>query len=165
MSFRRRTEYGHEAGFSMIELMIVVLIIGLISSIAIPMMRHAMDKAHRATVAESGRAIYTGLIQHNVDTGTFPVKVDLQTLEPLSTLGYVDNAESIVAKLYAGRMLVYIPLGTEEFFVVLRSKTNPPAFFTVMRTDNWGGDPGVWFDGVYYYDPIENELVRVDEAT
>jgi hypothetical protein len=124
-----------------------------------------MDKAHRATVAESGRAIYTGLIQHNVDNGTFPVKVDLQTLEPLSTQGYVDNAESIVSKLWGGRMRVYIPVGTEEFFIVLRSKTNPPAIFAVMRTDNWGGDFGVWYDGVYYYDPIVKQLVKVDEAT
>lgn len=71
-----------EQGFSLIELLIVVGIIGIIAAIAVPMLMDAMDRAkQRRTMGD----------MHTIVTANGTYKVDLQVYAP--TLGALVGGE------------------------------------------------------------------------
>ena len=61
-----------QSGFTLIELMVVVLIVGLISSIAIPVFGRALDKAHRTAVGASLTELHRAMARYYADNGDFP---------------------------------------------------------------------------------------------
>ena len=62
---------SRQNGFSLIELLLVVLIIGILATIAIPKLRNTKDKAKLATVkAELHSSISTNPKQCKVTDGT-----------------------------------------------------------------------------------------------
>lgn len=153
-----------QAGYSLIELMITLVIIALLTSIAVPMFREALSRSHRASVAEEGRKFAQAMMAYAVDNTTFPAAVDLVTIAPLSTNGYFDNAQGFVQKLLGDTMTSYtVTPQNDEYFAVLTCKGDPTAVFVALRTDNWAGDPGTWYEGIYYLQG--GNLVPVAEAT
>lgn len=147
----------------MIELMVVLLIVSLLTTIAVPVFNGMIDRAHRAAVAGATRDLYLALTRYNADHGIFPVKLDPQTLSPLSDEGYIENPDAIVSKLVNGRLSIYIPLGPDQFWLVTQSKGDPQSYFVASRTTIWNGG-GEWTDGVFWYDWTIGDLVGVDEA-
>ncbi len=64
---------NQEAGFTLIELMIVVAIIGLLAAIAIPRYQNNAIKAQQAEASEIMSAVYTDQIVYRADNGTYGV--------------------------------------------------------------------------------------------
>ncbi len=61
-----------EKGFSLIELLIVVAVIGVIASIAIPQMTESQVPAYDATAKSDLRNAITSLEMYNIKNGAYP---------------------------------------------------------------------------------------------
>jgi len=75
---------GRGAGFTLIELIIVVAIIGILATIAVPAMRTAPQRAREAALKENLFTIRSCIDQFHADRGRYPA-----SLEELVSLGYL----------------------------------------------------------------------------
>ena len=77
---RRRAQ----AGFTLLELIIVVAVIGILATIAMPRLLHAPERAREAVLKTNLRTLREGLDQYYADKGRYPA-----TLEALLEDGYL----------------------------------------------------------------------------
>ena len=61
-----------ERGFTLIELMVVILIIGLLATIVVQNLRGATDKAKRIKAEADISALKTALDRYYLDNGSYP---------------------------------------------------------------------------------------------
>lgn len=71
-------------GYSLVELMIVVAIIGILVALAVPSFQQSAVKAREAALKQNLQTIRTVLDQHYADKGFYP-----PTLETLVEAGYL----------------------------------------------------------------------------
>ncbi len=71
MKMMRRDGDYSEAGFTLIELMIVVAIIGVLAAIAIPRYQNNAMKARQAEAVSLMAAVYTNQLVYKGETGAF----------------------------------------------------------------------------------------------
>ena len=75
---------GHAQGFTLIELMIVVSIIGILATIAVPSYQSSLIKARETVLRQDLFTIRDLLDQHRADQGKYP-----PSLEGLVAAGYL----------------------------------------------------------------------------
>jgi general secretion pathway protein G len=75
---------GRGAGFTLIELIIVVAIIGILAAIAVPAMRTAPQRARESALKEDLFTIRSCIDQFHADRGRYPA-----SLEELVSFGYL----------------------------------------------------------------------------
>jgi general secretion pathway protein G len=63
---------GCQDGFTLIELMVVILIIGLLATIVVQNLRSATDKAKRVKAQADIAQIKSGLDRYYLDNGSYP---------------------------------------------------------------------------------------------
>jgi general secretion pathway protein G len=66
---RRR---NNQEGFTLIEIMVVILILGLLATIVVQSLRGATDKAKRVKAQADIAEIKTGLDRYYLDSGSYP---------------------------------------------------------------------------------------------
>lgn len=81
-----RRHGGHEEGFTLIELIIVMTIIGLLASIAIPSFVNSIRKAREAVLKEDLHTMRAAIDSYTVDREQAP-----QTLDDLVQAGYLKS--------------------------------------------------------------------------
>lgn len=153
---------NRQAGFTLVELMVVVLIIGLVSTIAIPVFDRALKKSKRTALGASLLELHNGMARYYADNGDFPT-LDSETFEPLVSGGYLDSAEPILSKVQGGEPWVNLDLGAIGWWMIVYPDGDPDSLLYVGSV-SLGVGSRVHYDGVYWYNPTETPygLARLD---
>jgi prepilin-type N-terminal cleavage/methylation domain-containing protein len=145
-------------GFSLLELLIVVAIIGVLMGITIPLMQSAMLRAHVGAMASDSRIVHTAFKQYFLDFDMYPNATnnpafELDTFQPLVGEGYYDGR--IVSKLEGATADDYDSpddLGiNQEFWIEYTLDFDPSVRFLVADSDNAPLSGGEYMDGIYLY--------------
>ncbi len=73
----KRWKVGQERGFTLVELMIVVAIIGILAAIVIPVLGSAQGRARTAKIQADLAAVLSALSAYNALCGAFPSGTNL----------------------------------------------------------------------------------------
>ena len=158
---KRLPEPSRCAGYTMIELLMVVAIIGLVMTIAVPLYSGAIDKSHRSALTHDAGELYRAFMRYYVDEGVFPSTFspperafDLETLAPLSSAGYFRHVEAFKHKIDGSQIQNYdspnVGGADTQFWATVASKREPGFVLLVAHTNDLPFDRGDWYDGVYY---------------
>jgi len=159
---------GDARGFTIVELLIVLLIVGLLAAIAIPIYQGAIAKAERLALAADVRELYSAFMRYHIDQGRFPADtgagvLNVATLSPLATAGYFSGAKALNDKLDGNQLLFYWAPDWNgpdaDFIAIGRSAAQPDVLVYAMHYDIAGL---VAYDGVYFL--RGGQFVRADEA-
>jgi type IV pilus assembly protein PilA len=118
----RRRMASDESGFTLVELLVVMLIIGLLAAIAIPSFFNQRDKAKDADAKESVRTAQTAVETYSTDNGgvyTGATAAGLKVIE--TTLNDTPGALTVTA-------------GANNYTLGVASKTG--TVFTIARAAN-----------------------------
>ena len=64
-------------GFTLIEIMVVMLVIGILVAIAVPITINAVDRARESALRENLHTMRKALDEYYADKGKYPVKLDV----------------------------------------------------------------------------------------
>ena len=158
-------------GFSLLELLVVVAIIGVLMAITVPLMQSAMLRAHVGAMASSSRIVFNSFQRYYIDFNMYPNSstapaFELDTFEPLVDLRYYDG--QVLTKLANGQADGFDSPDDEganqEFWLEMTLAYDPSVRFLVVDSDNAPLAGGVYLAGVYLYkngvlhslnDPVE----------
>ena len=80
----RRSDLRDSVGFTLLEMMVVVSIVGILATLAVPNYMHTVVKAREAALKQGLFVMRDVIDQYRADLGKYP-----QTLADLSTAGYL----------------------------------------------------------------------------
>jgi prepilin-type N-terminal cleavage/methylation domain-containing protein len=146
-----------ERGFSLIELMVVVVIIALISAIALPNFKRAMRDTRRKSAHRAAIQISNAIEYHAAATENPPpyASMNLRTLQPLVDSGAMTEGEvrSALNNFEDDQLMSYYTwngagwhMGSEQAFIIyFRPEGEPDAW--CYSWNKWGN---CWYgDGTY----------------
>lgn len=154
----RQRMASEESGFTLVELLVVMLIIGLLAAIAIPAFFNQREKAYDANAKEQARTAETAMETYATDNGGVYTDVttgDLVAIEPSlsdavsTTRPYLTDAQATGATDKGWTLEVTSPK-TGNTFTIARTEGSSALTFTCGPAP--GGKAGcptsqVWAEG------------------
>jgi prepilin-type N-terminal cleavage/methylation domain-containing protein len=163
MKRQRLTDRRREAGYSILEILITLVIISLIAAIAIPIYSSVLTKSRRSALVADLSVLQDSMKRYYLDKSRFPQagggppeeNMSLPDLAPVSTMGYFSSVDGLNQKLLFDRVLAYVSYddnGTAtEYAAIMRPKGEPTVSVFLLYTDNIG--PGGTFkDGIFFFE-------------
>ena len=153
----RRPVAPGERGFTIVELMIVVAIIAVLMSIAIPELIEARTRAEIRSTLSDLRSLHTAFKEYFIDNNQYPPNgsggFNLVNMNPLVSQGYYRGL--ITSRMLGGRADDYDApddLGTnQEFWLEMTLKRDPTVRFLIADSDDAPLGGGVHYDGVVVF--------------
>jgi prepilin-type N-terminal cleavage/methylation domain-containing protein len=150
----RKIRLHRQQGFTLIELMIVIAIVALLATIAVPTSKQYITKSHYTAALVECKELYNAFIAFYAANDMFPnatssPKFDLVTFSPLEYDG------TVTKRMVGQKAEVYDSpddLGNnQEFYVRMVFARDPAVQFVVSSSDNVDIEPGVKLNGVFVY--------------
>jgi len=146
------TRSAGEAAFSLIELLVVMLIIGILAAIAIPAFLDQKGKASDTTAKEAARAASQAAENYETDHGGSYTGVSVKMLreydESVQTAAGNNNAYLTVAEAQesgGGYVVTAVAPGTNDTFTITRTAAGEMKRTCKQESANSGGcRTGVW---------------------
>jgi len=85
----------NEKGFTLMELMIVIVIIGVLAAIGVPAYKGMTDKARKASCDANLRTVQTAVAMYYSEHGLYPADLTKATLSDVDGNAYIENVEDV----------------------------------------------------------------------
>lgn len=169
-----------EKGFTLLELIIVVAIVGLISSIAVPQYFAFRTKAKLANAMSTCRSIYQAFngfyLEESNDymypSNTTDGNIDdfvIPSFKPLTDKGMMGGAifnfDNVFLDFAASKYLSNDG-DYQQFYLVIPFVDDPSLLFVIASSDDVRDaddnqvDAGLWIDGVILWDKVNRKIVN-----
>jgi general secretion pathway protein G len=116
---------NRQGGFTIIELIVVIAIIGILAGIALPRLTHAPTRAREAVLKTNLRAMRDAINQYYADEGHYPPSLDALVDE-----GYL-------------RDIPYDPIARSSDTWVVEYEEIDPDYVPAETDEPEGGEPGI----------------------
>jgi type IV pilus assembly protein PilA len=159
----RRSDEDRQGGFTLIELMVVVMIIAILIGIAIPAFLGARKRAQDTGAKSNLRNALSSATAIFSDNQTYPATADMVTAlaaeEP--SLSFVNNStDSTTSKIISVETGASVALGTSVDMVVLASASKSGKCYFLRHVNT----PGQANSGSYQAETATNAACSADDA-
>lgn len=121
-----KTNKQTRRGFTLVELLVVIVIIASLASLSVPMIIRQKKKADQATAISNAGQLYYAFIGFDEEYGTFPdtvTQVDVAAAFPDTTIGAANTTNS---NGYLRQLFISGQIDSEAIFYVKTGKTKKP---------------------------------------